>query len=124
MRIFKNKAFSKWAAKQGISDSALRIAVGEMARGLFDARLGGHLYKKRVAAGGKGKSGGVRTLLAFQAGRKAFFVYGFAKNARANIKVDEERALKKLSTELMGYSAGALDKAVQAGALVEVSDER
>ena len=64
MRIFKNKAFNKWADKEGLSDGALRIAVDEMECGLIDADLGGHLMKKRVAVGGRGKSGGVRTLLA------------------------------------------------------------
>jgi len=37
MRILKNKAFSKWAAREGISDSALRAAVDQMERGLVDA---------------------------------------------------------------------------------------
>ena len=67
MRILKNKAFNKWAAKEGVSDQVLKDAVAEMGKGSFDANLGGHLYKKRVALGGKGKSGGVRTLLAFKA---------------------------------------------------------
>jgi hypothetical protein len=123
MRILKNKVFNKWAAKECISDQVLKDAVAEMEKGLFDANLGGHLYKKRVAVGGKGKSGGVRTLLAFKGGEKAFFIYGFAKNARANIKADEAKALKKYATVLMGYSDKALNKAVQEGALIEVRDD-
>jgi hypothetical protein len=88
MRIFKNKAFTKWAEKEGLNDDALQIAVDEMERGLIDADLGGHLVKKRVAVGGRGKRGGVRTLLAYKSGDKAFFMYGFAKNARANVSTD------------------------------------
>ena len=84
MRIFKNKVFNKWAEKEGLSDDTLRVAVDEMERGLIDADLGGHVVKKRVAVGGRGKSSGVRTLLAYKSGDKAFFVYGFAKNARMN----------------------------------------
>jgi hypothetical protein len=53
-------------------------------------------------------------------GQKAFFIYGFAKNARANIKDDEEKALKKYAAELIGYSDKALSKAVSSGALIEV----
>ena len=68
MRIFKNKAFTKWAEKEGLSDDALQIAVDEMERGLIDADLGGHVVKKRVAVGGRGKRGGVRTLLAYKSG--------------------------------------------------------
>ena len=104
MRIFKNKVFNKWAEKEGLSDDTLRRAVNEMERGLMDADLGGHVMKKRVAVGSRGKSGGVRTLLAYKSGDKAFFVYGFAKNVRANISTDELKALKHLAKELMSYS--------------------
>ena len=61
MRIFKNKAFSKWAAKEGLQDHALSSAVNEMQNGLVDADLGGNVFKKRVALGSQGKSGGVRS---------------------------------------------------------------
>lgn len=39
MRIFKSKAFSRWAAKEGLSDEALFMAVDEMEQGLIDADL-------------------------------------------------------------------------------------
>lgn len=123
MRVLKNKAFSKWAAKEGISDDALRAAVEEMARGLVEADLGGHVFKKRVAVAGRGKSGGVRTLLAYKAGDKAFFVYGFAKNARANIKADELDGLKKLAKALLGYTDRQLKQAIGDGALIEVNGD-
>ena len=122
MRIFKNKAFTKWAEKEGLNDDALQIAVDEMGRGLIDADLGGHVVKKRVAVGGRGKRGGVRTLLAYKSGDKAFFMYGFAKNARANVSTDELKALKHLAKELMNYSDKTLTKAIQHGALIEVED--
>jgi len=122
MRILKNKTFSKWAVKEGVGDDALRAAVDEMERGLIDADLGGHVVKKRVAVGGLGKSGGVRTLLAYRLGDKAFFVYGFAKNARANISSAELKALKHLAKELMSYSDKTLTEAIQHGALIEVED--
>lgn len=122
MRILKNKTFSKWAVKEGVSDTSLRAAVDEMELGLIDADLGGHVVKKRVAVGGRGKSGGVRTLLAYRLGDKAFFVFGFAKNARANISVDELKALKRLAKELLSYSDKALTEAIKNGALIEVED--
>lgn len=122
MRIFKNKAFTKWAEKEDLSDDALQIAVDEMERGLIDADLGGHVVKKRVAVGGRGKRGGVRTLLAYKSRDKAFFIYGFAKNARATVSTDELKALKHLAKELMNYSDKTLTKAIQHGALIEVED--
>lgn len=123
MRVFKNKAFSKWAAKEGLVDVVLLAAVDEMERGLIDADMGGHVVKKRVALAGRGKSGGFRTLLAYKAGNKAFFVYGFAKNARANISADELKALKYLAKELLKYSDKALTDAIKHGALIEVEND-
>jgi hypothetical protein len=123
MRAFKNKAFCKWAAKEGLSDVILLAAVEEMKQGLIDADLGGHVVKKRVALAGRGKSGGVRTLLVYKVGSKAFFVYGFAKNARANISADELKALKFLAKELLDYSDKALAEAIKHGALIEVEND-
>jgi hypothetical protein len=123
MRVFRNKAFSKWAAKEDLGDDALLTAVDEMERGLIDADLGGHVVKKRVALDGMGKRGGVRTLLAYKFGNKAFFVYGFAKNARANISANELKALKHLAKELLGYSDKVLTEAIIRGALIEVEND-
>lgn len=92
MRIFKTRLFNRWATDIKMTDDALSNAVNEMERGLIDANLGGHVYKKRVAIQGKGKSGGVRTIIAYRIEDKAFFVYGFAKSARANISADELKA--------------------------------
>lgn len=122
MQIFKAKAFNKWAVKEGLSDEALKLAVYEMERGLVDADLGGHVFKKRVSLAGRGKRGGVRTLLAYQVGAKAFFVYGFVKNAKANIKESELKGLKAYAAILLQYSDRALQIAVTKGALIEVID--
>ena len=32
MRIFKNRSFNKWAAKDGLDDAALRAAIEEIDR--------------------------------------------------------------------------------------------
>ena len=123
MRVFKNRLFSRWASKEGLGDDVLLAAVDEIARGLIDADLGGHIMKKRVALAGRGKSGGVRTLLAYKVENRAFFVYGFAKNARENISVDELKALKYLAKELLDYSDKALTQAIKYGALIEVEND-
>ena len=122
MRIFKNKAFSKWAVKERLNDDSLRAAVHEMEAGLIDVDLGGHIVKKRVAIGMRGKSGGVRTLLVYKAGSKAFFVYGFAKNTRANISGLELIALKHLAKELLSFDDKALTELSKQGALIEVKN--
>lgn len=123
MQVFKNKAFSKWALKEGLGDEVLLAAIDEISQGLVDADLGGQVFKKRVAVGGRGKSGGFRTLLAYRAADKAFFVYGFAKNARANISNKELKALKMYANTLLSYSRVELNKAVKGGALIEVVND-
>ncbi|MGS2723391.1 type II toxin-antitoxin system RelE/ParE family toxin [Porticoccus sp. GXU_MW_L64] len=120
MRIFKTKAFSKWSEDEGLSDEALIDAVQEMEQGLIDAKLGGNVCKKRVALGNKGKSGGVRTLLAFKVSDKAFFLYGFAKSQRANVNTRELKALKLLAAELLGHDDKQLAQALRAGELIEI----
>ncbi len=92
----------------------------EIEQGLVDAKLGGNLYKKRIAAPGRGKSGSYRTVLAFKSKERAFFIYGFAKNQRDNIDAREERALKALAKELLGYDAKAIQKALTTNAIRKV----
>lgn len=48
MRIFKTKAFCRWADGEGLSDDLLVNAVREIECGLIDAKLGGHVVKKRA----------------------------------------------------------------------------
>jgi len=120
MQTFKTKAFAEWANGQGLGDEALASAVAEMEQGLVDANLGGYVVKKRVALPGRGKRGSTRTLIAFKQRDKAFFIYGLAKNERANIGDKELRVLKLLAKELLSYSAPALAKAQHAGELIEI----
>ena len=120
MSGFVTRQFDRWARRQNITDDSLCRAVDEMARGLVDANLGGNLDKKRVAAPGRGKRGSYRTLAAFKPGDKACFIYGFAKNERANISDKEERALKAIANELLGYDVRTIRKVLAAGALREL----
>lgn len=122
MRVFKNKIFAKWAHKESLTDKALLVAVAEIEQGLVDADLGGGVFKKRVATT-QGKSGGGRTLIAYRVADKAFFVYGFAKNARANITVTELKALKLLARDLLNYSDTELRLLLDAGALFEINTD-
>jgi hypothetical protein len=120
LKAFKTKLFARWADGAGLSDEVLAAAVTEMNQGLIDARLGGQVVKKRVAPPGRGKRGCARTVVAFKQGEKAFFVYGFAKNERANVSAKELKALRLLAKELLSYPAATLIKAIKAGELIEI----
>ncbi len=81
MRVFRNKWFTRFAGRNGLSDEMLRKAVADAESGLVGADLGGGVIKQRIARpGGGGKSGGFRSIILFRAGSRAFFVYGFPKD--------------------------------------------
>lgn len=120
MRVFKGRAFSKWAAKAGCTDASLRQAADEMMRGLHDGDLGGGIFKKRIGMDGRGKRGGMRTIVAFAYSGECFFIRGYAKNALANITRIEEQALKLLARELLGYTETGLARALATGVIEEV----
>ena len=120
MRVFKNKAFARFARKARITDAVLCAAIADASRGLIDADLGGGVVKQRVARQGGGKSGGFRTIILFRIGERAFFVHGFAKNEQDNIRDDELAAFKLLAAEMLAYDDEALAKAIGNGTLTEV----
>ena len=89
VRIFKTKAFVRFANRENIGDGALRTAIRSAERGLVDADLGSGVIKQRIARRGGGKSGGFRTMVLYKSGTLSVFVHGFAKSDRANIRPDE-----------------------------------
>ncbi|MGD9583062.1 MAG: type II toxin-antitoxin system RelE/ParE family toxin [Lysobacterales bacterium] len=122
--IFKRRNFARWQADEKLPDAGLCKAVQEMESGLVDADLGGFLYKKRVARPGGGKSGGYRTLLSARIGSRYVFLHGFPKRDKANITLDEKKALQFAGKVLLELSAEALSKALQSGVLLEVHCEQ
>jgi len=101
-------------------DKALIKAITEMEAGLNDGDLGGHVYKKRAAILGQGKRGGLRTIVALKVEDKSFFIFGFAKNQKANISIKELKALKLMAKYLLSYSDLQLKQAIKASELIEV----
>ena len=99
MQTFKTKAFARFANRDGLEDAALCEAIGRARRGLIDADLGGGVIKQRIARRGGGRSGGFRTIVLFRRGELAFFVYGFAKSDRANLRRDELATFRLLAGE-------------------------
>lgn len=120
MRIFKNKAFNKWARDEGLSADDLRDAVAEMEAGKTGSSLGGKIYKKRIALNGRGKRGGARVIIGFKLAGNIFFIYGFAKNKRATVSPLELTALQKLAGEYLAYTDKELDMAVGKKVLIEI----
>lgn len=120
-RVFKNKWFVRFTRQQEIENEALCDAIPNTEKGLIDADLGGGVIKQRIARPSEGKSGGFRSIVLFRLGDKAFFVYGFPKNARGNLRMNELKGFKELADVILGYDKTALAKALKTGAIVEVT---
>ena len=121
MQTFKTKAFARFAKREGLDDAALREAVRRAESGLIDADLGGGVIKQRVARKGGGRSGGFRTIVLFRRGELAFFVYGFAKSDRENLRRDELAAFRLLADEYLGLDKSGLTTAQSVGAIIKVT---
>lgn len=121
MRVFMTRVFARFARKEGLNDERLCEAIARAERGLVDADLGGNLIKQRVALPGRGRSGGYRTIVAFRTAERSVFLYGFAKNERANIGNSELADLKKLAKLVLGYTDEQIAAAMKETELKEVA---
>jgi hypothetical protein len=122
-RVFCTTLFRRWLRKTTLTETDLCNSVREMAAGLIDADLGGHVFKKRVAVQGRGKSGGARVLVATNLENRWFFVFGFEKNERANISDRELAGLQKLAAVLLKLDADRIATELELGNLTEICHE-
>lgn len=120
MRVFKNKAFARFARKSDIEDPDLWEAVDRAQRGLVDADLGGGVIKQRIARLGAGRSGGFRTIILLRLGERAFFVHGFAKSDLGNMRQDELAAFRSLAAHILTLNDQELEIALETGVFTEV----
>lgn len=122
IRIYANRWFAKFAAKEKISDATLADAVHRAESGLINADLGSGLIKQRIARQGGGKSGGYRSILIFRSGERAIFLFGFAKSDKANLNAAELKVYRKAASIMLELGEGQIETEVEAGRLVEVKD--
>ena len=120
MRVFKEKGFTRFQRKEGISDKTLCKAVSDAVAGLIDADLGHGLIKQRVARPGQGKRGSYRTIIAYRVKKRAVFLFGFAKSGKANLDPDELEALVKRGAVWLGASDAVIERAIATDELKEV----
>jgi hypothetical protein len=118
VRVFRNKAFSRYARKEKIADDELKQAVDQLQAGAFDADLGGEVYKMRVA--GEGKRSSYRVIILFRSGDKAFFVHGFAKSNMANISDKALKNLKKDAKAMLAMNEEQIDASIKSKELQEI----
>jgi hypothetical protein len=124
VRIFKTRSVARYCKSEGITDAQLADAIARAERGLVDAVLGGGLIKQRVARKGQGKSGGWRTLIAYRAGDRAVFLFGFAKNQRDNVGPDQLTQLKAAANEMLTLPPKQLSVRLTDQTLIEVAFDK
>ena len=110
--------------RERIADRSLREAITRAERGLVDADLGGGIIKQRVAREGQGRSGGYRMLVAYRAGERAVFLYGFAKRERENIDPDELLTLREIGAAWLTADERDIGQAIAQGLLQEIRDDK
>lgn len=118
--IYLTKAFQTFAGDERISDATIVKAAREMQNQLYDANLGGYVYKKRIARMRGGKRRGYRVLIATADEGRIFFMYGFAKNERDNINQDELISWRHLAALYLDYSPFRLYQLVNCGELIRL----
>lgn len=84
------------------------------------------MLKQRIARTGQGKSKGYRTIILLRKAHRAFFVYGFSKSDRGNIRKDEAEQFKKMAKHVLGLSEARLNILMANGRIEEVesNDEK
>jgi hypothetical protein len=123
LRIFKTKWFARYVRRERIAGRELSGAIARAERGLVDADLGSGIIKQRVARTGQGRSGGYRMLIAYRAGHRAVFLYGFAKRERQNIDPDELLTLREIGAAWLAADHGRIARALEEAAFQEMADE-
>ena len=121
MYYLKNKYFTRWARKLGITDKILWEAINEFENGLFETDLGNHLFKKRIALAGRGKSSGTRTILFYQKDKKLIFCFGFEKNQQDNLSHLQFNILNELSDNYQNLPEEEVIKMIKNNRFFEIS---
>jgi hypothetical protein len=120
MDVFKRRDFARWQLRENLPDAVLCEAAWEMEAGLFGARLGGLLYKKRIPRPGWGKRGGYRVLLSARIGSRYVFLHGYSKSEQEDITEEEQKVLQINGRVLLELAPEILKKAIAEGVIAEV----
>jgi len=119
MDIFITKKFEKFLKNENLHSHILQAPAHEVLENRCVA-LGAKLFKVRMKASGRGKSGGYRIIVFLKVREHLIFLVLFAKNERDNISDNELKALKLYAGELDKLSPREIRAMVDSGALIEL----
>ena len=103
MRYFLNKVFQRRMKDYDFSEEKVceTIKDVQLGRATF---LGQHLYKIRVAAEEKGRSGGFRVIFFWMREKHIIFCDLFSKNAKEDLSYKEIKALYIVAKEFKRFT--------------------
>lgn len=120
MIILQTKSFKRLVKKAGLKLSDLRMTASQIIdEELKGIPLGAHLFKKRIALPGMGKSGSLRVFYS-EKQQRLIFLYLIKKRDQDNIDKAEEEALKIYSKELQKLTAKEILILIKNGDLIEI----
>ena len=97
------------------------LSIGKIGQQKFS--LGAGLYKLRLATKeGRGKSGGSRSILAFEKESRVIWLHLFSKNEKGNVSTVELKKLKTLSDILLELPEAEIANLIKLGELCEVRE--
>ena len=120
MRILQSKWFARFARQENIDSKLLLKAITQIKKGLFDADLGGSVFKQRIARPGQGRSAGYRVIILLNQAERAIFIYGFLKSDQDNINQHEIKVFKEMAQYILSLSDKQLDSLVDKQDFIEV----
>ena len=125
MKVLLAMHVNKWfKGEKSINKNDLLEAADQITKGLYEASLGGGIYKKRISnSKSKGKSGGSRLLIAYKKKGHIFFMYAFNKNELDNIGTKEKMILKERAKLYFEMAEKDLEKAIKAKAFFEIKEK-
>ena len=121
MNVLMTAEVQKWARKAKVTKAMLYAAAVDISNGKYEADHGAGLYKKRVAANsGQGKSGGARTLVAWNQGNRIIFLFGFKKNQQDSVPRAALPPYKKAAKVFNSLSDDEIEMAVNSKVLFRI----
>jgi hypothetical protein len=119
MRYFITKRFNKFLKDEKLKRISLKEVITDIIAG-NTVSLGKKLFKTRMKASGKGKSGGYRTLTYYKVKEKIIFIALLVKSERENFTKTELKALKLYAVELDKLRDKEIDSLVINNSFIEL----
>jgi hypothetical protein len=122
MLKLKTKWFNRWSKKNLITDEKLLDTIKNISNNLGVVNLGISLYKVRTQKIGKGKSSSFRTFVVYREADIAIFIYGFSKNEKDNLDIDELIYFKSLAKEYLSMDSRDYQKLMELGKIISIKE--